>query len=173
MGPGKACLICAMEDLDDPWVIFRDELWAAEIGPGMEIPGWFFLRTRRHAELITGLNDPEIDLFGRRIRALVTAVAEATHAPATYQLVFGEKYRHFHAVVAARGQHIPADRRSGDILKLLDEGHRDPETARALVPDVRAAYRRANERCGRSGLPSDVAALGAIRDQAAIAGEIR
>ena len=57
-------------------------LWAAEIGPGMEIPGWFVLRTRRHAELITGLDDAEADALGRRLRALVAAVAEVTAAPA-------------------------------------------------------------------------------------------
>jgi hypothetical protein len=42
-------------------------------------------------------------------------VTEATGAPATYLLHFGENYRHFHALVAA---------------------------AVALVPSVRAAYER-------------------------------
>jgi len=44
----ESCLICGMESSDDESVIFRDDLWAAEIGPGMEVPGWFVLRTRRH-----------------------------------------------------------------------------------------------------------------------------
>jgi hypothetical protein len=103
------------------------------------------LRTRRHAELITGLDDAETDALGRRLRALVAAVAEVTAAPATYQLVFGEDYRHFHALVIARGEHIPADRRRGDILKLRDEGHRDVAASLAMVPKIRAAYARITE----------------------------
>jgi diadenosine tetraphosphate (Ap4A) HIT family hydrolase len=134
-----------METVESDSVIFRDALWAAEIGPGMEVPGWFVLRTRRHAELITGLDDAETDALGRRLRALVAAVAEVTAAPATYQLVFGEDYRHFHAVVTARGEHIPSDRRRGDILKLRDEGHRDVAASQALVPKIRAVYARITE----------------------------
>ena len=140
-----SCLICEMETAESGSVIFRDELWAAEIGPGMEVPGWFVLRTRRHAELITGLDDAETDALGRRLRALVAAVAEVTAAPATYQLVFGEDYRHFHALVTARGEHIPSDRRRGDILKLRDEGHRDVAACQAMVPKIRAAYARITE----------------------------
>jgi diadenosine tetraphosphate (Ap4A) HIT family hydrolase len=134
-----------METAESGSVVFRDELWAAEIGPGMEVPGWFVLRTRRHAELITGLDDAETDALGRRLRALVAAVAEVTAAPATYQLVFGEDYRHFHALVIARGEHIPSHRRRGDILKLRDEGHRDVAASQALVPKIRAAYTRITE----------------------------
>ena len=140
-----SCLICAMETAESGSVIFRDALWAAEIGPGMEVPGWFVLRTRRHAELITGLDDAETDALGRRLRALVAAVAEVTAAPATYQLVFGEDYRHFHALVTARGEHIRPDRRRGDILKLRDEGHLDVAACRAMVPKIRAAYARITE----------------------------
>ncbi len=112
----ESCLICAMESSDHESVIFRDDLWAAEIGPGMEVPGWFVLRTRRHAELITGLHDAEVDGLGRRLRALVAAVAAATGAPATYQFVFLENNRHYHALVAARGEHVPAERRGGNLL---------------------------------------------------------
>ena len=137
----ESCLICGMESSDDESVIFRDDLWAAEIGPGMEVPGWFVLRTRRHAELITGLHDAEVDGLGRRLRALVAAVAAATGAPATYQFVFLENNRHYHALVTARGEHVPADRRGGNLLKLLDEGHRDLAACQAIVPQVRAAYR--------------------------------
>lgn len=140
-----SCLICDMETTESGSVIFRDDLWAAEIGPGMEIPGWFVLRTRRHAELITGLDDAEVDALGGRLRALVAAVAEGTRAPAVYQLVFGEDYRHFHALVTARGEHISPDRRRGDILKLRDDGHRDLATCQAIAAKVRAAYTRITE----------------------------
>ena len=136
------CLICELERAAPGAVVFRDELWAAEVAPGYEVPGWFFLRVRRHAELLTGLDDAELAAFGRRARDLVAAVTEATGAPATYLLHFGENYRHFHALVAARGADIPAARRGGNILGLRP-GHVDAAAAVALVPDVRAAYERA------------------------------
>jgi diadenosine tetraphosphate (Ap4A) HIT family hydrolase len=135
------CLICAMEQSALDAVVFRDELWAAEVAPGYEVPGWFFLRVRRHAELLAGLDDAELAVFGRRAADLVAAVTEATGAPATYLLHFGENYRHFHALVAARGADVPVEQRGGNILGLRP-GHVDVAAAVALVPDVRAAYER-------------------------------
>jgi hypothetical protein len=132
-----------METAAPEAVVFRDERWAAEVAPGYEVPGWFFLRVRRHAELLTGLDDAELSAFGHRARDLVAAVTEATGAPATYLLHF----RHFHALVAARGADIPVEQRGGNILGLRP-GHVDPAAAVALVPSVRAAYEQAISRTG-------------------------
>lgn len=139
--PDRECLICSMEESESTSRVFRDGLWAAEVAPGYEVPGWFFLRARRHAEKLTGLDDAEVATFGRRAYDLVTAVEEATGAPAVYLLSFGENYTHFHALVAARGEETPPDRRGGALLQLLVD-HRDPAAATALVPAVRAAYER-------------------------------
>ncbi len=139
------CLLCDMETAAPEAVVFRDALWAAEVAPGYEVPGWFFLRVRRHAELLTGLDDAELSAFGHRARDLVAAVTEATGAPATYLLHFGENYRHFHALVAARGADIPVEQRGGNILGLRP-GHVDPAAAVALAPAVRAAYEKAISR---------------------------
>lgn len=135
------CLICASEDAPQDAVVFRDDLWAAEVVPGYDVPGWVILRARRHAELLTGLDPDELATLGFRARDLVAALAEVTGAPATYVLGFGENYRHFHLLVAARGQDVPPDRRSGDILKLRGE-RADPAAALRLVPALRAAYAR-------------------------------
>jgi diadenosine tetraphosphate (Ap4A) HIT family hydrolase len=140
-GNRTACLMCAMEEADEAVRVFADSLWAAEIVPGYEVPGWFILRARRHAELITGLDRAEQAGFTRRARDLVEAVTEATGSPATYLLAFGENHRHFHTLIAARGADVPADRRNGDILKLLGE-RRDPAAAADLLPAVRDAYLR-------------------------------
>ncbi|MFD7769161.1 hypothetical protein [Streptomyces sp. NPDC059787] len=109
--------------------------------PGYDVPGWFVLRARRHAERITGLDEAELASFARRTRDLVAAVTEVTGAPATYLMVFGENHPHFHVLVTARGEHVPADRRNGNILRLRTE-HADPEAAARLVPAVRRAYKR-------------------------------
>jgi diadenosine tetraphosphate (Ap4A) HIT family hydrolase len=135
------CQMCTLEQAADSAVVFRDELWAAEVVPGFDVPGWYALRVRRHAERLTGLSVAELDSFGRRARDLVAAVTEVTGAPATYLLVFGEAYPHFHALVTARGEHVPAESRSGDLLKLRAQ-HADPVAAARLVPAVREAYGR-------------------------------
>lgn len=133
------CLICDMDTADESAVVFRDELWAAEVVPGYDVPGWFFLRSRRHADRIAGLDADELATFGPHARDLVAAVSAATGAEATYMLMFGEAYPHFHVLITARGAEIPPERRGGDILKLRTEAA-DRDVALALVPAVRQAY---------------------------------
>lgn len=136
------CLMCRLEDDgSQDAVVFSDPLWAAQIVPGYDVPGWFILRARRHAELITGLDEAELATFGVRARNLVAAVGQATGAPATYLLTFGENYKHFHALIAARGADVPPERRNGDILKLRTE-RADAGAAALLLPAVRGAYER-------------------------------
>ena len=139
MSSAADCLLCAMEDADEAAVVFRDPLWAAEVVPGYEVPGWFILRARRHAERITGLDHDELSTLAWRARDLVAAVTEVTGAPATYLMVFGENYPHFHVLIAARGEDVPPELRTGNILRLR-AGHADREAALKLVPAVRAAY---------------------------------
>jgi hypothetical protein len=122
------CLICSMEAADPAARVFLDELWAAEVAPGYEVPGWFFLRARRHAAA-----------FGRRAHDLVSAVERVTGAPAVYLLSFGENFRHFHALVAARGDQVPPETRGWALLQLLAAG-RDVPAAQAVAGDVRLAY---------------------------------
>src|ERR1700749_5304647 len=113
-----ACLICSMEESDPAARGFLDDLWAAEVAPGFEVPGWFFLRARRHAEKLSGLDEAETAAFGRRAHDLVSAVERVTGAPAVYLLSFGENYRHFHALVAARGEEGPQETRGGSLLRV-------------------------------------------------------
>jgi diadenosine tetraphosphate (Ap4A) HIT family hydrolase len=136
---GSECMICSMEETDAASRVFIDELWAAEVAPGFEVPGWFFLRARRHAEKLTGLDDAETATFGRHAHDLLSAVEQVTGAPAVYLLSFGENYRHFHALVAARGDQVPPELRGWGLLQLLPEG-RDLPAAQALAADVRLAY---------------------------------
>lgn len=133
------CLICSMEDSDPASRVLRDDHWAAEIAPGYEVPGWFFLRARRHAERLTGLDDTELGGLGRHAHDLISAIEQVTGAPAVYLLSFGENYTHFHALVAARGESVPPAQRGWGLLQLLPES-RDLEAARALAGQVREAY---------------------------------
>jgi diadenosine tetraphosphate (Ap4A) HIT family hydrolase len=144
--PDRECLICSMEETDPASRVFLDVLWAAEVAPGYEVPGWFFLRARRHAEKLTGLDEAETATFGRHAHDLVSAVEQVTGAPAVYLLSFGENYLHFHALVAARGDEVPPQTRGWALLQLLAAG-RDVPAARAVAGDVRLAYEEIV--CGR------------------------
>jgi diadenosine tetraphosphate (Ap4A) HIT family hydrolase len=132
------CLICHLDLAPDEAVVFRDEDWACEVAPGFEVPGWYFLRLRRHALGWAELARPELTAFGPVVQDLMRALEQAFDAPARYLMTFGEAYPHFHAVVTVRAQDIPPESRSGNILAL--RGSRlDRDAAVARVPAVRAA----------------------------------
>jgi diadenosine tetraphosphate (Ap4A) HIT family hydrolase len=135
----RDCLICVMEEADPAGRVFRDDLWAAEVAPGYEVPGWFFLRARRHAEKLTGLDAAETAAFGPRARDLVSAIERVTGAPAVYLTSFGENFLHFHALVAARGDQVPPEMRGWSLLSGLAAG-RDVPGSHAVARDVRLAY---------------------------------
>ena len=144
------CLICSLQDSDPGARVFLDDLWAAEVAPGFEVPGWFFLRARRHADALSGLTDEEAETLGSRARDLARAVEQVTEAPAVYLLHFGENHRHFHALVAARGEDVPKGLRGGAVLQLVAD-RRDPVAAAQVADRVRRAYAEM----------SDVAQMGA------------
>lgn len=135
------CLICATEDAEASAVVFRDDLWACEVVTGYEVPGWYFLRVRRHALGWQQLSDAELESFGRHARDTVEAVGLATGARATYLVNFGESYPHFHCLVMGRGDDVPPEFRGGNIVGLRKD-RLDREAALELVPDVRAAYEK-------------------------------
>jgi diadenosine tetraphosphate (Ap4A) HIT family hydrolase len=133
------CLICQLEDADDDAVVFRDGIWACEVAPGFEVPGWFFLRVRRHALGWRELKEAELSTFGEHARDLMAALEVTFTGPARYLMTFGEAYPHFHCVVTTRGDDVPPEFRSGNILRLRDT-RLDRAEALRRVPAVRAAY---------------------------------
>jgi diadenosine tetraphosphate (Ap4A) HIT family hydrolase len=128
------CLICRLDDADPDAVVFRDDIWACEV-----VPGWYFLRTRRHALGWRELGPAELPTFGERARDLMAALEATFAAPACYLMTFGEAYPHFHCVVTTRGDDVPPEFRSGNILRLLGT-HVDRAAALRQVPALRAAY---------------------------------
>jgi diadenosine tetraphosphate (Ap4A) HIT family hydrolase len=148
------CLICQLEAAPDEAVVLRDADWACEVAPGFEVPGWYFLRLRRHALGWAELTGPELTGFGPVVAELMGALEQAFDAPARYLMTFGEAYPHFHAVITVRTDDIPPASRSGNILALrgarLDRG-----AALARVPAVRTALAAARGPAAtRTGHPS-------------------
>jgi diadenosine tetraphosphate (Ap4A) HIT family hydrolase len=99
------CEICTRESDDtDPvggWV-FRNARWSVCAAPRTEVPGWFFLELRRHAEGPMELTQEEALELGPIIRRLSGAVQRAVRAKRVYLLWFGDNFPHFHMLVAAR-----------------------------------------------------------------------
>jgi len=138
------CLICHLDQVPDEAIVFRYDDWACEVAPGYEVPGWYFLRLRRHALGWAGLEHPELTAFGPVVQDLMGALELAFDAPARYLMTFGEAYPHFHAVVTVRTDDIPAESRGGNILALRDS-RLDRDAALARVPAVRAALAAVRE----------------------------
>jgi len=122
-------------------MVSRDVLWACDVFPGFEVPGWFVLRTRRHVLNMWNLDAHEAASYGTQLRQLTRAIRETLDPPAIYTMSFGERHPHFHALVIARGQAVPQEHRSEKILALRD-AQRDPDAARTVADAVGEAYRR-------------------------------
>lgn len=147
------CLICHLDEAPDEAVVFRDGDWACEVVPGYEVPGWYFLRLRRHALGWAELERAELTAFGPVVQDLMRALELAFDAPARYLMTFGEAYPHFHAVVTVRTADIPPESRSGNILAL--RGSRlDRDAALAHVPAVRAAFAAVRAPAARASVSS-------------------
>lgn len=136
------CLICASDTSDHDTVVFRDDVWACEVTPGYEAPGWLILRARDHVVGWNGLSEAALDTFARQAKRVVQAVTTATGAAATYVMTFGESYPHFHVLIVPRGPAVPPEHRSANILRLREQ-LLDREAALALVPTIRTAYESA------------------------------
>lgn len=148
------CLPCELEDSTDDAVVFRDETWSCEVAAGYDVPGWYILRLRRHAEGWEGLVPAELAGFGVRCEQLSSAIKDALDASHVYFMSFGENYPHFHFLVTARNAATPPDRRGGNILTLRDT-HLDMAASLAVLPALRVALeaRAGQERSTRSQQP--------------------
>ncbi len=134
----SACLPCDLEEADAARIVYRDDDWSCDIADGYDVPGWFILRLRRHAEGWAGPTADELAAFGPVSQRLSAAIQEATGAPMVYFMSFGENYPHFHFLVIARAADLPAELKGAAILARRAD-HRDLDASLAVGADVRAA----------------------------------
>lgn len=132
------CLPCNLEGADPAATIYRDDTWSCEVADGSEVPGWFVLRLRRHAEGWEGLIRDEAEGFGVVSQRIANAIQKATGAPTVYFLSFGEKYRHFHFLVIIRPDDLAPELKGAGILALRAT-HRDMTAALKTAAKVRSA----------------------------------
>jgi diadenosine tetraphosphate (Ap4A) HIT family hydrolase len=134
----SACLPCDLETADSSAIIYRDDRWSCEVAEGYDVPGWFILRLRRHAEGWAGLDPEDAATFGAVSQRVAGAIREATSSPTVYFMSFGENYPHFHFLVTARPADLPPELRGAGILALRAD-HRDLQAALGVAAEVRAA----------------------------------
>ena len=134
----SACLPCDLEDADVASVVFRDDTWSCEVAEGYDVPGWFILRLRRHAEGWSGPTVTELADFGPLSQRVAAAIQEATGAPTVYFMSFGENYPHFHFLVTARNADLAAEQRGAGILALRAD-HRNLDASLTVASRVRDA----------------------------------
>jgi diadenosine tetraphosphate (Ap4A) HIT family hydrolase len=132
------CLPCDLEAAEASAIIYRDEDWSCEIADGYDVPGWFILRLRRHAEGWSGPTADELASFGAISQQLSAAIESATGATGVYFMSFGENYPHFHFLVIARDADLAAESRGAAILGLRAD-KRDLEASLAVGAGVRDA----------------------------------
>lgn len=131
------CLPCGLESVAPESVVYRDETWSCDIVDGYHVPGWYFLRLRRHAEGWSGLTPEEAADFGQVSQRVSAAIQRATGAPTVYFMSFGENYPHFHFLVIARPESVGPEVRGAAILSTRVE-NLDLDAALATAGEVRA-----------------------------------
>lgn len=134
----SGCLPCDLETAEAAQIIYRDDDWSCEIADGYDVPGWFVLRLRRHAEGWTGPDEEELAAFGPVSQRVSAAIQSAAGATGVYFMSFGENYPHFHFLVIARDADLPPESRGAAILARRDE-QRDLTASLALGERVRSA----------------------------------
>ncbi|MHA7987394.1 HIT family protein [Rathayibacter sp. CAU 1779] len=134
----SACLPCDLEQADADAVVYRDDTWSCEVADGYDVPGWYILRLRRHAEGWAALSADEAASFGAVSQRIAEAIQSATGATGVYFMSFGENYPHFHFLVIARPAELAPELKSAGILALRAD-HRDVVASLATAADVRTA----------------------------------
>lgn len=134
----SACLPCDLESAPAEAVVYRDAEWACEVADGYDVPGWYILRVRRHAEGWEALTHSEATGLGVVSQRVAGAIRAVTGAPTVYFLSFGENYAHLHFLLIARPAELAPELRGAAILTLRDQ-HRDQPAALASAAAVRQA----------------------------------
>lgn len=132
------CLPCDLEGADVAAVVFRDVAWSCEVADGYDVPGWFILRLRRHAEGWSGPTAAELAGFGPLAQRVTVGIQAATGAPTVYFMNFGENYPHFHFLLIARDAELAPEHRGASVLTRRAE-HRDLGASLAVASSVRDA----------------------------------
>jgi diadenosine tetraphosphate (Ap4A) HIT family hydrolase len=129
------CVFCGSgEGRPTKEALFADEHFSLARYGVNDAPGWFLFWSNRHVESVAALNTSEQEALGRWLATVSGTVAKVLPGvERVYFVAMGEKYPHFHVLLAARGQDVPSERRGPTYLTL------GPESGDAAEADEVAA----------------------------------
>ena len=112
-----SCGICRANTLPDP--VFANDLWLVRrLPPGIGVPGWLMLNSRRHVPGIAHFNDEEAANLGPALRHFERVLEEVTGALRIYTAAMGESFPHFHAHLVPRYAAMPGDAKAWAVFDL-------------------------------------------------------
>ncbi len=94
---------------------WRDN-WGIGILLGYEVPGWLALFPRRHVVTSDEMTDDEAQSLGSALRRLTEGLKTYGNCDKVYSVAFGERIPHWHMLVMAIPETLPASMRGANIL---------------------------------------------------------
>ena len=102
--------------------------WILEhINEPVPVLGWLVLKTKRHTEGITGMNEDEAKELGEILNVVPKFLKEICQASQIYIVCFTELVAHLHIHLIPR--HINETRKGPELFSLIDEVRKDTSKA--------------------------------------------
>jgi diadenosine tetraphosphate (Ap4A) HIT family hydrolase len=134
MAAGSGCLSCvadARADLPPRERIYAGPRWRVAHAFGTALPGWLVVLPRRHVLALDELTAAEAADLGPLLRAVTSALKEATGCEKTYVALFAEAegFGHVHFHVVPRHADLDRELRGPRVFGLLggDPGRHVPD----------------------------------------------
>lgn len=114
------------------------------MAPGIGVPGWVMVNSRRHVPGIAHFDDQEAEDFGPAFRHFSRVLEEVTGALRIYTAAMGESFPHFHAHLVPRMEQMPNDAKAWGIFDLYRAtSAKEVDVDEAEVARVAGAFREA------------------------------
>lgn len=115
------CQILRGKTIPPGGIIFQTKYWSCDHAFDIPLPGFLFLKTNRHVESITNLNENEAKELGPALLKITKAIDEILTPERIYVLRYGEVIKHVHFWLLPR---------TYEVLKNCGKG---PESVRTIV----------------------------------------
>lgn len=140
---GSACLLC--DPTPGPTIgasraaeVASWEHWILTVFPGFDVPGWYFLQSRRHVTQLDELDAGEQMSLGPALSSAVGSIRSSLPCDKVYVQRFGESYPHWHMLLCAVPDGLPADARGAALFPRRAELRDDQRTIAVAAAVARA-----------------------------------
>jgi diadenosine tetraphosphate (Ap4A) HIT family hydrolase len=133
------CPLCGLETASEEppggWV-YRDEHWSLGALPGLEVPGWLILQSRRHVETLWDVAKEGANTLGSLLARTSHEIHRALEPEHVYLLAVGETMAHWHMLIAATPEGLAPELRGAHLLANA-KNFLDADTAVRVAGGVR------------------------------------